>query len=516
MTKAERKPGTGRESEIGSTFKIKEQVSTRAIDALMANYRDAQQAFMELIDNAVDNRTDDKLLIRVRVTRNELAVFNQGGRGLDDQGLRNFFVWGYSPKTAGHIGFYGVGGKAAMGFLGRSMEVTCSPKGSDVEYKVSDPDWEAHEEDQWKDFDADVKKAANSDGYFRVKITNIKREVNAQALITKLGDIYAPLIRENKVEILVNGKGVEPLAIDYMQEDPALKPHHAKLQTKFGDWIYIKVGVLSEGQKVKPGIRCYYNGRLIEDEQFFGHPTPAQMPQASRLIGEAHFDYVPVTPNKSTFIHSSAQWEHSSRRIHDYLKDWIDKLSKLKMEGTSRVEGWEKKLALDVKRMFEHVLARTGLISKRDLPGESSGRLPPTPREEENQPTKTGRRQSPSEGKTPPDIGATVGETVKRWGALYRYDVVGMGSDSKRSEVVEEKGYHILKINSDFPLYQAAKKAGDDALKIYMAETSVMKICEIVTKGKSIEDYVEILNSLLREWGELFRSRIKDRRTPRK
>src|SRR3989304_1940127 len=154
----------------GSPKLIQEKVSTRAIEALMKNYRDAQQAFLELIDNAVDNRDESNpLLVRIRISKNELTIFNQGGKGLDLDGLRNFFVWGYSDKTSREIGFYGVGGKAAMGFLGRGMEVTCSAKGQETEYKVSDPSWETRQEGEWKQFIPQVQKASATDGYFRVR-----------------------------------------------------------------------------------------------------------------------------------------------------------------------------------------------------------------------------------------------------------------------------------------------------------------------------------------------------------
>ena len=155
---------------------IHEQVSTRAIDALMSNYRDAQQAFLELIDNAIDNRVEGQpLLVRIRVLRDELSIHNQGGRGLDLDGLQNFFVWGYSEKTQGHIGYYGVGGKAAMGYLGRSMEVTCSAEKSNTEYKVTDPSWETRVENEWKEFTPDIKSTDISDGYFRVRVSNLYR-----------------------------------------------------------------------------------------------------------------------------------------------------------------------------------------------------------------------------------------------------------------------------------------------------------------------------------------------------
>jgi hypothetical protein len=85
-----------------------------------------------------------------------------------------------------------------------------------------------------------------------------------------------------------------------------------------------------------------------------------------------------------------------------------------------------------------------------------------------------------------------------------------MGTSTKRSDVVEEKGSHILKINADYPLYQASKKAGNEALEIYMAETGIMKIAELVTKGQSIEEYVNLVNTLSGECGALYQNRIRE------
>lgn len=493
---------------------IQEHVSTRAIEALMSNYRDAQQAFLELIDNAIDNRIENTLLaVRIRVSKNELIVANQGGQGLDFAGLEKFFVWGYSEKTAGKtIGFYGVGGKAAMGYLGRSMEVVCSPKGSDTEYRVFDPSWEARPEGEWKQYKPEEKRTASSDGYFKVRVSNIKREVNSIALSQRLADIYRPLLLDGSVTIFVNGKKVEPLDIKYIENDPNLKPEHLRIQTRFADWIELKVGVLEEGQTVKPGIRCYYRGRLIEDEEFFGHPSPAIMPQASRLTGEAHLNFVPVMPNKANFIRGSAQWENAAKRIHDYLSPWFDKLATLKTEHKSTVENYEKNLAKNAKRVIEHIFATSGIVVKGMLPGQSSGRRPGTPREVVEHKSPTGRPggPGPKEGQTAPHMTATIGE-MRRWGALSSWEPAPMGESGRRSDVVEKDGRQILKINSDHPLYQAEKKAGDDALELYIAETAILKIAEIVAVGKSIEDYSELVNNLSRQLGAIYQGRIREK-----
>ena len=84
-----------------------------------------------------------------------------------------------------------------------------------------------------------------------------------------------------------------------------------------------------------------------------------------------------------------------------------------------------------------------------------------------------------------------------------------------RADVVQETGRQVLKINSDYPLYQAAKRIGDDALELYVNESAALKICEMVTKGKSIEDYVELVNQVLARCGEVYRGRIRESRAVR-
>ncbi len=492
---------------------IEEKFSPGAIEALMANYRDAQLAFLELIDNAIDNRIEgsaNPLQVRVRVSRDELSVHNQGGEGLDLSGLTDFFNWGHSEKS-GRIGIWGVGGKGAAGYLGQSLELVCSAKASQQEYKVADPNWTRRVEGETKRLTPEVKKAHTEDGYFRIRITNLTKEVNAAALTTKLGDIYRPLLLTNRVKIKVNGKDVEPLQIRYVENDPKLKPDNLLVQTRFGDHFELKVGIMEEGQILKPGIRCYYHGRLIEAEHFFGHPTPAQMPEAARLIGEVDFDFVPVTPNKSSFIHSSPQWIHASKRMQEVLTPWNDKLQGIKIDHRTPVENYEKELARKAKRVLEHVLATTGIITKTMLPGESEGRRPPGPSGKPK--VKTGRTSSsrgPQEGQTAPVLDATIGE-MKRWGALHEIDVAPMGNNGRRSEAIDEKGRKILKINSDHPLYQAEKKAGDDALGLYQTETAILKIAELATQGKSIEEYIELVDNLSRECGAVYNARLAQR-----
>lgn len=501
--------GNGEEPPV-----IRERISTRVIEALINNYTDPQQAILELVDNAVDDRIKElgapQLIVRVRVYKDEISVANEGGMGLGLTGLHDFFAWGESEKVDS-IGSFGIGGKAAMGFLGRSMEVVCSAKDSEVEYRVVDENWESRPGGELKEFPERKSKAIKIEGYFRVRVTNLKREVNPRTLSSKLGDIYRPLLIDGSVKIGVNGVAVKPLDIKYREDDLSLQPTQYRLQTRLGDHILLKVGILEEGQSVKPGIRCYYNGRLVEDEQFFGLPTPVQMPQMSRFTGEAHLDFAKVTSNKTKFIKSHPTWDTASRRIHDQLeRDWRDKIAGLRMEQKSPVDKRDQELAQRAKRLIEDVFATTMLVTKNDLAGESGGRLPPNPaRGTIKFRSEAGSGSTTREGKTAPRLEATVAEeTVKRWGALHKWEVISMGIIDRRGEIIEENGKLILKINSDYPLFQAAKRIGDYAQEMYLAETAAMIIIQKKTEGQTIEEYLDLFNRAVSELGARLYRRI--------
>src|SRR3989344_3588802 len=484
---------------------IKERIDPRAIDALMSTYRDAQVAVLDLVDNAVDNRIEGKpLSVRVRIQKDELSIINQGGYGLDFEGLNNYFVWGHSDKTEGKIGKFGVGGKAAMGFLGRGMEITCSAANSNTEYKVSDTTWETRQ-GELKQYTPEEKTAFSEDGYFKVRITNLKKDISARALIAKLAETYRPLILSGDIKISVNGIEVEPAEIKYIEEE-GISPIGEKLQTRFGDWLVLRAGILAEGQKVKPGIRCYYNGRLIEEEEFFGHRTPAQMSSSSRLFGEADLDFVPVTTNKSDFDKSSVQWEMASRAIHNKLTPIVERLATMRSEST-KIERWEQDLAKEAKKILDSVLAETQAIVKPDLRGKgsASGREKPTGEIITDHP-KTGKTHKSTEGETAPKL--TAEGKTKRWGSADDYEIVSMGVTDKRAEYVEERGKLILKINAEHPLYQTAKKLGDDAIRVYNTETATIYAARKSINEGSVHDYFALVDTLLERCGRILQNRV--------
>lgn len=493
---------------------LEEEMTLRTAESLMANYKEAQQAVLELIDNAIDNKIPGKpMIVYVRIEKNAISIRNHGGHGLDYQGLKNFMRWGYSDKTEGQIGKFGVGGKSAMGFLGRRLEVECSKAGSLLKYKFEDPDWRSKGEEVVKKHECREEKTDDPEGSFVVRISDVERVARADHILTKLSDIYKPLIENNQVTIYVNGKVVPSLEIKYLMVDPNFEPKIYKVSTGLKDRksnqpivVSLKVGVIEEGQKLTPGIRCAYFGRVIEDGLFFDHPTPAQLPQASRLIGEVALDHCSVTTNKANFIRDDIIWRQTNRAIHIALQDYINRLSTLKIEQSSTPEEWEKKLVKDAKRILEHIVAKTGIITKGDLPGSSGFRLSPHPREEPPKPP-TGKKREvtkPPEGATAPTLEADVGPTVKRWGIFDDWDVRPFGRVDKRCELVVEDGKEILAINSNFKLYGLHKRAGETSLQVYVLDTVVREVCKATCQDKPLTEYIKQLDNFGNLIGEHF------------
>lgn len=489
-------------------FTVTEEATLRMAESAMSNYRDANLALMDLVDNGIDNRIEGQTLsIYVRVYTEYITVRNEGGEGLDLAGFQNYLRWGISSKI-GRIGQYGVGGKAAMGFLGKSIEISASARGSDLEYHLSDPHWGEKQEVSKREHTAQERPAENTGGYFNVRITNLNnnRKIDTRTVKARLGDTYRPLLDKGAVKIFVNSiDPVSPLEIKYEESDANFKPERRRLGTGFGDPIDIKVGLLQEGQKVKPGMRCYYRGRLIEDGEFFGMPTPAQFPQASKLIGEVHLDHLDVTMNKSDFI-KDAKWDDAVAVIRQQvLEAWYKKLNELSIESTFKLEPYEKAIARDAKRALEHILSLTQLITRRTLPGSSAGRLPPTT-DDTAKPPPTGKTRQVGniEGATPPDIKATKAPTYKRWGALHDWEPVSMGNREIRSEIVTEGGREIVKINIDHRMYQAAKTAGRGALFLYQGQTAIVEICRREYPQLTPAEFQDKVNELEGYLGEFY------------
>ena len=117
-------------------IEFQEKFDPHLISGLYKNFKDSYTAILELIDNAIDDRIPGKLLvITLELHGDKISVINKGGKGMGPAELEVFFIWGQSEKR-GKLGRYGQGGKAAMGYLGKSWRISATKAGEKDEYVI--------------------------------------------------------------------------------------------------------------------------------------------------------------------------------------------------------------------------------------------------------------------------------------------------------------------------------------------------------------------------------------------
>ena len=82
-----------------------------------------------------------------------------------------------------------------------------------------------------------------------------------------------------------------------------------------------------------------------------------------------------------------------------------------------------------------------------------------------------------------------------------------MGTDEIPCEIVKtgEGGERSsLKINIDYPMYQAQKLAGDSALEIYVLDIAINEIGRSLFKDQSLETYMEWVQKARKHVGTFY------------
>lgn len=246
---------------MNETFRVREELTIRTTEAL-SRYPNANTAMMDIIDNAIDNRIEGKTLtVNIRLENERIIIQNFGGYGLDKQGVEEFYKWGQSSKK-GKVGQYGVGGKAAMKYLGKSATIECAPNDSNTAYKFTLDDVPAELSGDTgvdREVEATPKRPERAnDGYFFATIKNLNgKTLKRELLIKQIGETYKPLLekpglgQDAPVTIRVNGQEVKAAEINYVEEDANFQPLFGYVQTGFGKEIKLKIGIAA-GDNTKP------------------------------------------------------------------------------------------------------------------------------------------------------------------------------------------------------------------------------------------------------------------------
>jgi len=488
---------------------IRERITRKILRAWMANYRSVAEALLELVDNAFDEfdgfHGGAYLDVTIKMAKDSIVVENVGGKGMGPKELNDWLNWGECLKTDA-IGEYGLGGKAAMGYLGNAWAVHTKRWDQPWVWEIREDNWDDVSSGE-KSYEAiPIKRGIQWEGlgYCKFEIKNLKkRRQDINRIKTILSNIYRKYLEEGKTSITIKGEPIAPLVLPTYE---GFKIQQFKEKMLQGWWINGWIGRLKRdvrvrgGPRIIGGMRLLRKGRLICDGEYFGHPDFRHKASLGTLIGEVELTKVPVLPNKTGFDTDSPKWGAVQEVMYKVLKPHIDDLLKQKEEAVSREE---KKRVSQVREMMIEALKlldKYGDLSAKF--GGDRGRKRPEAAEEQGT-TKTQEKEEATrkkqEPRTPPPEDA-VGK-LKRLSKMPDWELKDLEPDI-RSDWGNKEGQRCLLINRKYCLYE--EREGDP---LYIAETAALQLARPEGDDKSsLEDYLNEVNSLMRAFCEVYSS----------
>ena len=455
---------------------VRERIDPEITATLFANYRSSADALMELVDNALDSRLPrQSMKVELAVHGDALTVMSEGGEGMGPKDLeRRYLRWGKSFKRGRELlGQYGQGGKAAIGHLGHRFSVESSRPGNEVGWRFTDPNYRDRSRLKTYEVQEVPKRVPDELGYVRIRIDEVDRRIDLKRLSQRLADTYCLLIERGDLQIIVNGAVLKPRSLGEI----ARKDFRVRAAgTIVSGWVGTVDPAKGTADFV-PGLRCYRLGRLVKDGQFFGHPTPAQEPGMTQLIGEVEIPRVALTINKSDFDRDSAPWVDIERRLHRLLTPLVRELSR---QTESPPPPSAVKVAQQVQRLLSQALrwADRPELFLGTAPARTP-RLPPT----------NGQRSLPAEERQT-RVPQSASESSPRRRGFGDIVIRPLGP-AIRSQTVIEDAVKVVVINSQHPLFRERK--GDIW---YQLETAASEICKSID-GVTLAEYERRVNEIV-------------------
>lgn len=513
---------------------LEERISPEVRRAFMGNFNNANEAVNELIDNCMaDIMSRRQLDVNIELKKKELIVTNRNGYGMNLEEAQGFLTWG-QPMGRG-LSRWGVGGKAAMGYLGKGFILQFKSFNDPNAYEITDDDWERHEKPyelaKYKPKRIQVP-AESHEGFVRLRIISLKMKIDEKKLRGHVSNIYRRVLMKGDATLKITGIAVEPLDIPIYDVSSV---DYFKEQTPFNKIMEGWIGRLKadspKGGFIKGGIRCCALGRLITQAEYFGHHTPSYKASLGNLIGEIEIGFVPMSVKKTEFNTESDEWEYVSQVIHKKLEPHIRSLLTIPEKIRITQREWNR---LDeakdlIKRALEQLDMRERLIQ-----WAHEGRQSPRREEIKSQePEKEKRYKAIPGGFHRESNGDVVANTVTlhlplppvpegwvyrddRYGAIKRiyrprsfapedaagtlkrlsevpWTLRGMSENIRSKFEKLSDGKHELRINVKYPLYKKTK--GD---KWYLVETAALELAKLGVNGDiTVAEYMDEVNEIV-------------------
>lgn len=248
--------------------------SKRLYLSIIADY-DVSKAICELIDNAIDlwtlSEQSNDLEISISLDENQqrIEVVDNAG-GVDEADL-SFIVGPGQTGTTGTektIGIFGVGTKRAVVALAQNISIR-TRKESNTYLIEFDDDW-IRKSEHWHLPVYEVDNIAR--GTTLVELTKLRNSISDETisqLVEHLGCTYARFLRDDRVDISVNGEEIEEIIFEDWAYPPGYEPrvYSGELVAQDGRNVSIEavagLSTASSPAGGEYGVYFYCNDRLI-------------------------------------------------------------------------------------------------------------------------------------------------------------------------------------------------------------------------------------------------------------
>lgn len=459
--------------------------STRIMFNISQTGAKPYQAVAELIDNSIDAGAT-KIEINYTVDKEHLTSLSisDNGAGMCINALVNGLSLARSDKSGeGTIGHYGMGMKTALVSLGRAWSIQTS-KGNNESFVVSQSIDEIINNQNWEVEVETIqaKKKLSSGTYIHVlNCQKINAALFEESLCEKLGETYRLFIKNNKVQITING--VELDAISYTVYEENFNKFQFDIDGKtVTGWI----GILDKPIQDRHGFSLFKNGRVIIRNSIIGFPAGSD---SARIVGEIHLDKFETDYHKTNFNRSNSDWHKLNKALIGIVTPVV-KAAKEIIKSEIKIDPKvDKNISDSINKMVSNI-SKDNVLKFLFKLGKDNASDPKKISALKNKVDERIRSKASNTRVTSP-----------RGGIKIQHNLVNSGSDQVRKAWEFNDGTLNVFINIDHPAFPESEHQEKYVLNSVIESLASFRVNDEASKNNceaSLDSYENILDKLYR------------------
>lgn len=322
------------------------------------------QALGEFIDNSIDARlgselqdseSSPKLSVKITISDSTIEI-EDTGPGMDEQTLIECMTLAHSHKQHS-IGRFGLGLKTASLSLGSQFTVSTYQAGQPSKYEI------VYDENEWMksggkwEIELHTNSIKRTKSFTKITIEKLKVSLRPgyERITQDLSLRYGPYLKARTLMLAINGarcRVPKPQVVRFSRRelDIPMSKYSSLIRTftnsdRIRGWVALSLAASKEHLW---GFTTYWQGRMITIHDKIGL---GEDPALSRIIGEIHLDFVPVTHNKREYLKESYEYEAAENAMKEACVEIIRATRVITLESdlqkaiTTETNVWIKKLA---------------------------------------------------------------------------------------------------------------------------------------------------------------------------